>query len=205
MLINERSSGQRPSAASPRSNLETHSWCATSRRYCSTADSDQRSVFGLDGKMSKDDALRVPFGKTANARRVIPLTPRASAVIEMRRAAARSGGLGLPLRDQERTHRKIDFEETTPEGGKLAKLVPFPLYTFRHTCLTRWAAYMDPYTLAYLAGHSDFSTTKRYVHPQAHTVRQAMERARNGQGGHTSGHTTEVQTERQAPTSAVIQ
>jgi len=28
----------------------------------------------------------------------------------------------------------------------------------------------DPYTLGYLAGHSDFSTTKRYMHPQAQTV-----------------------------------
>jgi hypothetical protein len=27
-----------------------------------------------------------------------------------------------------------------------------------------------PYTLEYLAGHSDFATTRRYVHPQAHTV-----------------------------------
>ncbi len=46
--------------------------------------------FRLRWESVKDDALRVPFGKTANARRVIPLTPRASAVIEMRRAAARS-------------------------------------------------------------------------------------------------------------------
>ena len=46
-----------------------------------------------------------------------------------------------------------------PKAAKLAGLAPFPLYTFHHTCLT-----MDPYTLAYLAGHSDFSTTKRYVH-----------------------------------------
>jgi site-specific recombinase XerD len=37
---------------------------------------------------------------------------------------------------------------------------------------------MDPYTLAYLAGHSDFSTTRRYVHPQADTVRAALERVR---------------------------
>ena len=42
---------------------------------------------------------------------------------------------------------------------------------------------MDPYTLGYLAGHSDFSTTRRYVHPQAQTVRDAMERARNGNRG----------------------
>ena len=36
---------------------------------------------------------------------------------------------------------------------------------------------MDPYTLAYIAGHSDFATTKRYVHPQMENVRAAMERA----------------------------
>ena len=52
-----------------------------------------------------------------------------------------------------------------------AKVEPFTLYTFRHICLTRWAAFMDPYTLAYLAGHSDFSTTRRYVHPQADAIK----------------------------------
>ena len=52
------------------------------------------------------------------------------------------------------------------------------MYDLRHTCLTRWSAHMDPYTLAYLAGHSDFSTTKRYVHPQADAVRAALDRAR---------------------------
>jgi hypothetical protein len=50
---------------------------------------------------------------------------------------------------------------------------------------------MDPYTLAYLAGHSDFSTTKRYVHPQADTIRAAMERARDAQGGHSFRHSDE--------------
>ena len=65
----------------------------------------------------------------------------------------------------------------------MAKVAEFQLYTFRHTCLTRWAAHMDPYTLAYLAGHSDFSTTRRYVHPQVQTVKEAIERARNGHSG----------------------
>jgi hypothetical protein len=36
---------------------------------------------------------------------------------------------------------------------------------------------MDPYTLANLAGHSDFATTRRYVHPGTETVLDAMERA----------------------------
>src|SRR5581483_9976497 len=70
----------------------------------------------------------------------------------------------------------------------LARVQPFTLYTFRHTCLTRWAAHMDPYTLAYLAGHSDFGMTRRYVHPQADTVRAAMERAQAAGGGHSFGH-----------------
>src|SRR5260370_2199924 len=51
----------------------------------------------------------------------------------------------------------------------LARLAPFVPYTFRHTCLTRWAKILDPYTLAYLAGHSDFGTTRRYVHPHLST------------------------------------
>ena len=50
--------------------------------------------------------------------------------------------------------------------GWLGASQPFELYTLRHTCLTRWAPHMDPWTLAYLAGHRDMNITKRYVHPQ---------------------------------------
>ena len=39
---------------------------------------------------------------------------------------------------------------------------------------------MDPYTLAYLAGHSDFAMTKRYVHPQRETIRKAMAKVQGG-------------------------
>jgi integrase len=59
------------------------------------------------------------------------------------------------------------------------------LYTLRHTCLTRWAPHMDPWTLAYLDGHRDMNITKRYVHPQEQTIRAAMDRARGIEGGHT--------------------
>ena len=58
---------------------------------------------------------------------------------------------------------------------------PFELYCLRHTCLTRWAPKMDPFTLAYLAGHSDISITKRYVHPEDETIKAAMERAASEQ------------------------
>jgi integrase len=36
-----------------------------------------------------------------------------------------------------------------------------PLYTLRHTCLTRCAPHMDRWTLAHLAGHRDMAITKR--------------------------------------------
>jgi integrase len=84
---------------------------------------------------------------------------------------------------------------------KNAKLPAFVPYTFRHTCLTRWARILDPYTLAYLAGHSDFATTRRYVHPNLNTAREALERARVVQGGHKIGHNPENAS---AADSAVI-
>jgi hypothetical protein len=51
---------------------------------------------------------------------------------------------------------------------------------------------MDPWTLAYLAGHRDMNITKRYVHPQEQTIRAAMDRARGVKGGHTFGHTAQI-------------
>jgi integrase len=79
------------------------------------------------------------------------------------------------------------------EGNKRdeTKLEAFDLYTLRHTCLTRWAPHMDPWTLAYLAGHRDMNITKRYVHPQVQTIRAAMDRVQGANSGHTSGHTAE--------------
>jgi len=121
----------------------------------------------------------------------------------MRRAAALSPEWVFPAATESGHIEKFTLKKHHPKACALAELAPFPLYTFRHTCLTRWAAYMDPYTLAYLAGHSDFSTTRRYVHPQAHTVRDAMERARAGRSGHSSGHNSEAGQENPKPLIAV--
>jgi len=48
---------------------------------------------------------------------------------------------------------------------------------------------MDPWTLAYLAGHRDMNIMKRYVHPQEQTIRAAMDRAQVANSGRTSRHT----------------
>jgi integrase len=153
----------------------------------------------------RDGAVHVLFGKTANARRVIPMPERAAALVEMRRAE-RNGEWVFPAPTSSGHIEKSSVKKQHRRACQLAEVDFFTLYTFRHTCLTRWAEYMDPYTLAYLAGHSDFSTTRRYVHPQAETVRAAMERARVGnQGSHVSGHSDEKAVESPKPSTAANQ
>jgi hypothetical protein len=63
---------------------------------------------------------------------------------------------------------------------------------------------MDPWTLAYLAGHSNMNTTKRYVHPQEQTILDAMEKARAVKGGHNSGHNQKIAAEGPRGESAAI-
>ena len=113
--------------------------------------------FRLQWEHVRDGAVHIPFGKTENARRTIPLTPRSAALLEMRRATA-AGVWVFPAPTRSGHIEKSSLKKQHPKACNLAKVRGFPLYTFRHTCLTRWAAYMDPYTLGYLAGHSDFAT-----------------------------------------------
>src|ERR1022692_1929519 len=126
----------------------------------------------------RDGALLVPFGKTGNARRSLPLPKRVDAILEMRRTVATSEWIfPAPTKSGhiepstlKKRHRKAcalagpehlpiyTFRHTClPRwADALAGLGHLPIYTFRHTCLTRWADHMDPYSLAYFAGHSQF-------------------------------------------------
>ena len=77
--------------------------------------------FRLRWENIRDDALHILFGKTASARRVIPLTPRA---VRTRPNAAHNRavrGVALSRSNQERTYRKIDAEEATPECVQAGK------------------------------------------------------------------------------------
>lgn len=158
--------------------------------------------FRLRPENVADGKLEVQFGKTANARRRIPMTSRVQATLDMRLSKADGNEWLFPAQTRsghiepstlKKQHLKALAEGThilREESGDPDKcLAPFELYTLRHTCLTRWAPHMDPWTLAYLAGHRDMNITKRYVHPQEQTIRAAMERARDAKSGHTSGHT----------------
>jgi integrase len=147
--------------------------------------------------MSGEGCLHIPFGKTKSARRTIPLPQRSKAILEMRESAF-PGDWVFPATTKSKHIEQSTIRKRHSTACERAKLPHFPVYTLRHTYLTRWAAHMDPYTLAYLAGHSDFSTTRRYVHPQSDTVLAAMEKARVAVAGHTSGHAA------QSPDSGMI-
>jgi integrase len=71
----------------------------------------------------------------------------------------------LPASTRSGHIEKSTLKKQHKKALKLSKVEAFTLYTLRHTCLTR-SSHMDAYTLAYLAGHADFATTKRYIHPR---------------------------------------
>ncbi len=173
--------------------------------------------FRLKPENVTDGRLEIHFGKTENARRRIPMTPNVQAIMEMRLSKAAEAAWIFPAATKsghiepfslKRQHAKAISKATLllrEETGDLKRaFAGFELYILRHTCLTRWAPHMDPWTLAYLAGHRDMNITKRYVHPQEQTILDAMEKARVAKGGHKFGHKAESAAASGSAESTVI-
>jgi integrase len=144
--------------------------------------------------------LLVSHGKTAAARRILPMTPRVRNILEPRwkaagkpiegwiwPAATRSGHIEpSSLRKQHANTFETIAEQSDEHNTKPVR--PFVLYTLRHTFLTRLGeSGCDVWTLARIAGHSSISISSRYVHPSDDAVLAAMSRL----GGHNSGHSEE--------------
>ncbi len=132
----------------------------------------------------RDGAIEIHAGKGRGSRRRIPASPGVLAVLEMRRAAALSEWI-FPASTKSGHMEASTLKKQHAAALKASRVVPFVLYTFRHTCITRWAKHMDPFTLHILAGHTDMNTTKRYVHPNDADILEAMENVR---AGHKIGH-----------------
>jgi integrase len=143
----------------------------------------------------------VTHGKTAAARRVLPMTPRVRMILETRwegagkpiegwvwPAPTRSGHLeSSSLKKQHARCFHTLTEETKKANGKPVR--PFVLYSLRHTFLTRLGeSGCDAWTLARIAGHSSVAMSTRYVHPSEDAVFTAVERL----GGHKTGHSAET-------------
>ena len=136
----------------------------------------------------RNGALLVTHGKTASARRVLPMTSRVRAILEGRWFAVGKpeDGWVWPART-----RSGHVEPNSIYGQHLnalrdSKVRPFVLYSLRHTFLTRLGeSGCDSWTLARIAGHSSIAISARYVHPSDEKVLEAISRL----GGHNSGHT----------------
>jgi len=156
------------------------------------------NVTWLNGR---NGALLVTHGKTAAARRVIPMTPRVRAVLEARWDAAGKPEEGwawpAPTRSGHiepsslRKQHAGTFNTVAAEAAKnnLKPVRPFVLYSLRHTFLTRLGqSGCDVWTLARIAGHSSITISARYVHPSEDAVLGAISRL----GGHKIGHNKNV-------------
>jgi integrase len=165
----------------------THFCYAMLRSFSWTAAFGPKSAFACSGRI-----IRAALLKSRTARPTTPAGafPSPSARSQSWRCGAKNGQGHGSSRHQQRAatlNRRV-FRAGMARRASSHDWTTSPFYTFRHTCLTRWAPFMDPWTLAYLAGHRDMSITKRYVHPQEYNTRAAIEKARLALGGHSSGH-----------------
>jgi integrase len=145
--------------------------------------------------------LFVTHGKTAAARRVLPMSERVRTILEDRweralkpvegwiwPAPTRSGHVEVSsLRKQHAKAFAVIGEEATKNNHKPVR--PFVLYSLRHTFLTRLGeSGCDVWTLARIAGHSQIGISSRYVHPSEDAMFAAMSKL----GGHKNGHSEET-------------
>jgi integrase len=128
----------------------------------------------------RDGAIEIHTGKGKGSRRRVPASPRVLAYLDMRKGTGQPDGWVFPAPTKSGHIESSTLKKQHARAVTISEVAPFVLYTLRHTCITRWAKYIDAYTLHVIAGHTDMNTTKRYVHPSDADVRAAMERARRG-------------------------
>jgi integrase len=155
----------------------------------------------------RQGTMQVTHGKTAAARRLIPMTARVRFILEKRWKAAEKPEEGwvfpAPTKSEHvesssfkkqhagtftRINEEVKKEnlKAKTEEEKIKPLKAWVLYSFRHTFLTRLGeSGCDAWTLARIAGHSNISISQRYVHPSENAVQNAFTRL----SGHNSGHT----------------
>jgi integrase len=136
---------------------------------------------------ARQGTVLVTHGKTAAARRVLPLTPRVRFILETRWQAADRPIEGwvwpAPTRSghiEPSSLRKSHVKafETIAEQAALHDRKPvrrFVLYSLRHTFLTRLGqSGCDVWTLARIAGNTTIGISARYVHPSEDAVLAAI-------------------------------
>jgi integrase len=131
----------------------------------------------------RNGTFLVTHGKTAAARRIIPMTPRVRGILESRWCQSRkpTEGWVWPAPTHSGHLEPSSIKKQHAKALKTSNVRPFVLYSLRHTFLTRLGeSGCDAWTLARIAGHSSISISSRYVHPSYDAVLAAVEKL----GGH---------------------
>ena len=126
----------------------------------------------------QQDALHT-HGKTAAARRIIPMSVRVRAIMERRWEAAKQPTEGwIWVADTKSGHIEPSTTKKLHQKAlQLSGVSPFVLYSLRHTFLTRLGeSGCDAWTLARIAGHSYIAMSARCVHPSEQAIMKAFER-----------------------------
>jgi integrase len=135
----------------------------------------------------RNGTILVTHGKTAAARRVLPLTVRARNILHTRWEVAGSPTEGWVWSAPTRSghFEKSTLKKQHKKALRVSRVRPFVLYSLRHTFLTRLGeSGCDAWTLARIAGHTSVAMSGRYVHPSEDAVLSALERL----SGHNFGH-----------------
>lgn len=131
--------------------------------------------------------LQVASGKTAAARRVLPMTPRVGSVLWNLWLSAKKPESGFVWPGETRAgyvHAET-IRRMHVKAAEESKVRPFVLHSLLHTFLTRLGTSgVDVWTLARIAGHSSIKVSARYVHPSEDSISDAISRL----GGHKIGH-----------------
>jgi integrase len=127
--------------------------------------------------------LRVREGKSKNARRIIPLTDRAAAMLRERLESKASGFVfanrdGKPYQGTSINHLHQDASAPKINGKRHPLFsTDFVMHSLRHTMLTRLGeSGVDAFTIMRIAGHSSIVVSQRYIHPTPEAVERAFER-----------------------------
>lgn len=135
----------------------------------------------------RDGGIEVFTGKRKASRRRIPASDRVLSILEMRRAVSLAEWI-FPASTKSGHIESFTLKKQHKAALTADEVAPFVLYDLRHTCLTRWAKVLDPFTLKKLAGHTDLNTTMRYVHLNDEDVRAAMAKVRGEHKSSTSAN-----------------
>ena len=146
----------------------------------------------------RDGRIVVHWGKSKAARRSIPVTQRVAAMLSMQQSVTAEGWI-FPAPTKSGHIEQSTVKKQHYRAIAESNLTPFVPYDLRHTCLTRWARYLDPFTLKKLAGHESLETTMKYVHLNerdsearlAEAREQMQKAATEVKGGHSFGHSRE--------------